>query len=127
MSAFNKTIDPAGGVNNAGITDLGNGLQLYCGTGVFTTTGATVIINHPFGTGVDILSAVVSPMCASGSEDQQDQPLYFTTGTAANTLTRNTTYGTLRAVTPGKATIARLANGSTGMAFSVIMIGLARH
>lgn len=113
------------GINNGGYTEIGNGLAIYVGTGVFTTTGTTVVINHPFGTG-DIMFAGATPLCASGSEDQQDQPLYFTTGTAANTLKRDTTYGTMKAVTAGKATIARLASGSSGLGFSVLMIGRAR-
>lgn len=126
MGAFNQTIDPAGGVNNAGITKIGN-LTVYAGTGVFTTTGTTCVINTPFRTVDRILAAIVSPLCASGSEDQQDQPLYFTTvavgTTTANVLQRDTTQGVLKPNTTGKATIARLASGSSGLGFSVIIIG----
>lgn len=123
MSFINRTIDPAGGVNNAGLVALGSGLSLYVGTGVFTTTGTTCVISHPFGSKDKILAAMAGPLCASGSEDQQDQPLYVTTGTGSNVLTRDTTYGWLTPVTAGKATVARLSSGSSGLGFSVIMIG----
>lgn len=117
------------GVNTAGIIDLGNGLMAYSGNGVFTTTGTTAVINHPFGTG-PIYSTQVSPVQVAGSEDQQDQPLYFSTAaarTTANVMFYDTNYGFLTSNTSGKATIARLASGSSGLQFSVLMIGQARH
>jgi hypothetical protein len=117
------------GVNFGGIVDLGNGLMLYTGNGAFTTTGTTVVINHPFGTGA-IFSAQVTPVQVAGSEDQQDQPLYFSTATVrttANVLFYDTTYGYLTSNTTGKATLARLASGSSGLLFSIQMIGRARH
>lgn len=126
MAFYGNTIDPAGGVNRDGVVTVGH-LRFYFGTGVFTTTGQTCVINTPFGTGDRLLAAMATPHCASGSEDQQDQPLYFTTGSSANQLTRNTTTGTLTPVTGGKATVARLASGSSGLGFSVFMVALARN
>jgi|SRR5882672_7294874 len=117
------------GINWAGVTDLGNGLMMYVGIGVFTTTGATAVINHPFGPG-NIFGATVAPIQVAGSEDQQDQPLYFSTAadkTTANVFNYDTNLGCLTSNTSGKATIARLASGSSGLQFSVCMIGRAKH
>lgn len=112
------------GCNWGGYTDLGNGLALYCGTGVFVTTGTTAVIYHPFGSG-KILSAVVSGNPASF--DAQDN-LSFQTGTSANLLKApDATTGELVSVTPGAATVLRDASGSSGCPFSIVMIGRAKH
>jgi hypothetical protein len=123
MPAYDKPL--SSGVNNGGISDLGNGLMLYCGTGAFSTTDETDIIDHPFGKG-DIFFAAVVPLPGS-SIDAQDQPLGFEVGATANLLARDTTYGTLKSVTSGKAQIRRAASGSSGLAYAVQMIGRARH
>ena len=113
------------GVNQGGVTDLGNGLMLYCGSGAFTTTAATAVINHPFGTG-DIFSAIAQ--FTETTIDAQDTHIGFKQGTAANELSRDTTYGTYKSVTSGKATVQREGtSGLSGATFSILMIGRARH
>ncbi len=112
------------GINYGGIVDIGNGLMSYVGTGVFTTTGATVVINHPFGTG-DIFSVQVTPLVASYSANDL---CTFQSGTTANLLkTPDTSTGVIKSVTSGKATIQRNTSGTSGLAFSVHMTGRARH
>jgi hypothetical protein len=113
------------GINYGGLVDLGQGMALYAGSGAFTTTGATAVINHPFGTG-DIFSAVVQ--FTETTIDAQDTHISFKQGTAANELSRNTDFGTYKAVTSGKATVQREGtSGLSGATFSIIMIGRARH
>ena len=113
------------GINYGGMVDLGNGLALYTGTGTFTTTSATATIYHPFGTGA-IFSAIAG--FNETTVDADDSHIGFKVGTSSNQLSRDTTYGTMKAVTAGTATVERNGtSGLTGAAFSIIMIGRARH
>jgi hypothetical protein len=99
--------------------------MMYVGTGTFTTTSATAVIDHPFGKG-DIFSAIAQ--FNETTIDAQDTHIGFKAGTAANELSRDTTYGTFKSVTSGKATVHREGtSGLTGAIFSIIMIGRARH
>lgn len=112
------------GINYGGIAEIGQGMMQYSGTGVFTTTGATVVINHPFGTG-DIFSAQVTPLVAAYSANDLCS---FQSGTSANQLkVPDTVTGVIKSVTSGKATVQRNSGGTSGMAFSIIMVGRARH
>lgn len=124
MATYDKPVTT--GINNGGITDLGNGLMLYVGNGVFTTTGTTAVVYHPFGTG-DIFCAIANPLYVS--VDAQEQPVGFqrVTDTTANMLKYDTTYGTLKSNTAGTATVLRAASGESGLAFSIYMIGRSRH
>lgn len=112
------------GINWGGYTNLGNGLAMYVGTGVFVTTGATVVIYHPFGGGA-IFSAIAQ--FNETTLDTDDTHIGFKVGTSANELSRDTTYGTLKSVTPGAAIVHRNGtSGLSGAAFSIIMIGRAK-
>lgn len=112
------------GINWGGYTPIGNGLAIYAGNGAFVTTGATVVIYHPFGDG-GIFSAIVS--FTETTIDAQDTHIGFKQGTTANLLSRDTTYGLYKSVTAGTATIQREGtSGLTGATFSIIMIGRAR-
>lgn len=123
MAGFNEK-RVTDGINYGGIVELGNGLMSYSGSGVFTTTGTTVVINHPFGTG-DIFSAQVTPLVASYSANDL---CTFQSGTSANQLkVPDSTTGVVKAVTTGKATIQRNSSGTSGLAFTVFMVGRARH
>ncbi len=112
------------GISWGGYTPIGNGLAIYVGTGLFSTTDETVIINHPFGTGA--VFHAEATILAGSSIDAQDGPLGFEVGASANMLKRDTTFGTLGAVTSGKAQIRRQASGSSALAFSVLMIGRSK-
>jgi hypothetical protein len=109
------------GINWGGYTDLGNGMGLYAGSGVFTTTGTTVTIYHPF---TQVFSAQATLLTAAyGVNDQ----LTFTLGTAANTTKQDSTYGILTFVTAGTAQVLRNSSGTSGGAFTILMVGRAKH
>lgn len=108
------------GINWGGLVDLGNGMSLYAGTGVFGTTDTTVTINHPF---KQIISVQATPIAAAYDADDQ---LVFTLGTSANTLKQDATYGILTPVTANKAQVLRNSSGTSALAFAVQMIGIAK-
>lgn len=107
------------GVNPGGYTDLGNGLALYVGTGAFVTSGTSVTINHPFGTGA-IFSAQVTPLFATAAQAANGQLTI-----SGHTL--DATYGTFKSTTSGQLTVKRIGGTDSALAFSVLIIGRARH
>lgn len=107
------------GPNWGGLTDIGNGLSLYVGGGVFVSTDTTLIVNHPFGTG-PVFFAVASAM--SVAHDVQDD-LRIAKGTSANLLSYDTDSGFFKSVTSGKLTILRAASGEDALPFTLLMIG----
>src|SRR4051812_37335369 len=90
------------GINWGGYTDLGNGLGLYVGVGVFVTTGTSVTIYHPFGTG-PIFFAKASPAFATAAAVANGE-LTISGGTIDTT-----NFGTFKSTTAGQATVKRAA------------------
>lgn len=108
------------GINWGGYVNLGNGLALYTGTGAFVTTGTEVTIYHPFGNGA-IFSAQVTPLNASAAAAAANGQLTITA------LTRDATYGTIKSSTAGQLTVERAAGTTSGLEFSVSIVGRARN
>jgi hypothetical protein len=108
------------GVNWGGVTDLGNGLMLYVGVGVFVTSGTSVTIYHPFGTG-EIYHAEATPIFATAAQAANGQ-LTISGGTIDTS-----TYGSFKATTAGQASVKRIAGTDSALSFSVLMIGRAKH
>lgn len=107
------------GINWGGLTDIGNGLSMYVGTGIYVTTGTEVTIYHPFGSGA-IFSAQATPLHATAAAAAANGQLTITG------LSRDTTYGTLKSTTAGQLVVERAAGTDSALAFSVCIIGRKR-
>lgn len=108
------------GINWAGVTDIGNGLMKYVGFGVFTTTGTSVTIYHPFGTG-EIFSAQATPFFATAAQAANGQ-LSFSGATLDLT-----NLGSVKSTTAGQLTVKRIAGTDSALSFSIEITGRAKH
>lgn len=107
-------------LNTEALIELPGGLQMYVGTGVFSTTDASVAVNHPFDTIVGGGICAVSAAAIVGTTDL----LELRTGTSAGQVAQNSD-GSLTGVSRKRADVYRETGdvGVSGLAFSVMLIG----
>lgn len=108
-------------LNTDGIVEMKNGLKLYTGTGNFSGTDGSVVIYHPFDS---ILSASATPLAAAAVGGGDQLTIEPSATVAANHVAHNSD-GSLTPYTGKQCYVSRedAAGGTSGLAFSVLMIG----